>query len=554
MAKKKNKHKNYHFEKLPQIKKRQSAFRDPYSHITTYNTGQLIPIMCKEILPGDNITDFKLSSIQRLQTLIDPIFSSMFYEVNAFFVPNRIIWEHWQNFCGQNDTDAWTDSETYSVPQLIIPENGFRCKSLADYLGVPINVGAGKKISALPFRAYAKVVNDFYRNENINDPCYCPVNDEDLEGSNGTDLVLDVVKGGTPYIVGKQKDLFTSCLPEPQKGDPVPLPMGNLAPVITSDTVSWYSEPIKFANDKTAIWSGYHNVGAFTDNDTKISTPYTSGSSSGLPSPAVPFVGSNLVTDLSEAIGANVNDLRFSFQLQKILELNARYGTRYIEYLYSHFGVVSSDSRLQRAEWLGGARNFVNVNQVLQNSESNQTPLGDTAGYSLTPSFDKLFRHSFEEHGYLLVLVTLKYNHSYDQGLPKMFSRENLYDFYDPMLAHIGEQPILNKEIYFQGNNDDDEVFGYNEAWAHYRYTPNQISGAMRTKYDLSLSSWHLGDSYDELPTLSPDFIREDKANVDRVIAVSSEVENQVLAQFYFDYTINRSMPLYSVPGLIDHF
>lgn len=541
-----------HFSQLPRADIQRSRFDRSSSVKTTFNVGDIIPFYVDEVLPGDTF-DIKTSKVVRMQSLVTPIMDNIYLDTYFFFVPNRLVWEHWQEFNGENTQSAWIPATEYQVPQLTAPTGGWSIGTIADYMGIPTGV-SNLSVNAMPFRAYALIMNDWFRDENLSDPLNVPVNDVTQTGSNGDDYVTDVALGGMPFRAAKYHDYFTSCLPAPQKGPDVLLPLGSHAPVstISSSDVKY---PIPNA---PGLMLGNQTSAGVVDT---VSMSYTPGStvsfSSNIPigTSAAGMIPVNLVADLSQATAATINQLRLAFQVQKLYERDARGGTRYIEILKSHFGVTSPDSRLQRPEYLGGNRIPININQVLQTSQtSDQSPQGNPVGQSLTTDTHRDFVKSFVEHGFVIGVMVARYDHTYQQGLERFWSRRDRFDYYWPVFAHIGEQAVKNREIYAQGTAVDDEVFGYQEAWADYRYKPNRVSGEMRSSAPLSLDVWHLADDYESQPYLSDEWIRENKSTVDRVLAVSSNNSAQLFCDIYVNNRTTRPMPVYSIPGLIDHF
>lgn len=494
---------------------------------------------------------------------MDDIFLDTYY----FFVPNRLTWNHWKQFMGENTESAWIPSVEYEVPQLTAPEGGWNIGTIADYMGIPTGV-SGLSVNALPFRAYALIMNEWFRDENLSDPLNIPVTDATVQGVNTGTFVTDVAKGGLPYTAAKYHDYFTSALPAPQKGPDVTIPVasGGQYPVIPlDDNVTFQSGGVGLrlgdivTNQPFVVSNGQNfplSYGGGTGSGSPLGkTGFYAGSDSGAPS------GASLAPINLWAVGdgsvqaATINQLRLAFQIQKLYERDARGGTRYIEILKSHFGVTSPDARLQRPEYLGGNRIPININQVVQSSstDASGTPQGNTAAYSLTSDNHSDFTKSFVEHGFLIGVMVARYRHTYQQGLERFWSRKDRFDYYFPVFANIGEQAIKNKEIYAQGTEKDDEVFGYQEAWADYRYRPNRVTGEMRSSAPQSLDVWHLGDDYESLPSLSDSWIREDSKTVNRVLAVSDNVSAQLFCDIYVKNLCTRPMPLYSIPGLIDH-
>lgn len=524
---------------------------------TSFNVGQVVPFYLDEVLPGDTFK-IRTNKVVRLQTLITPMMDNLYLDTYYFFVPNRLVWSHWKEFNGENTESAWIPETTYEVPQITSPAtDGWVVGTLADYFGLPTGV-PNLSVSALPFRAYALVINEWFRDQNLQDPLVIPVDDAGTAGVNTGNYVTDVAKGGLPFVAAKYHDYFTSCLPAPQKGPDVTIPVSGGAnlPVVslaetTSPSLSTAAAQFYAPNSSNEYKYLYFNAS---------STPGGAGAS-----------GNNVpITDLSnanngipmnlwavndgEVSAATINQLRMAFQIQKLYERDARGGSRYIEILKSHFGVTSPDSRLQRPEYLGGNRVPIHINQVIQQSATDSTsPQGNVAGQSLTTDSNGDFTRSFTEHGYVIGLMVVRYPHTYQQGIERHWSRKTRFDYYWPVFANIGEQAVLNKEIYAQGSDTDDEVFGYQEAWADYRYKPSRVTGEMRSQYAQSLDSWHLADDYTTQPFLSASWIQEDASTVDRVLAVTSEQANQVFCDVYVQNRTTRPMPMYSIPGLIDH-
>jgi hypothetical protein len=529
----------------------------------SFNVGDVVPFYVDEVLPGDSF-QIRTSKVVRMQTLLTPLMDNIYLDTYFFFVPNRLTWEHWKQFNGENTESAWIPQTEYQVPQLTAPAAGWSVGTIADYMGIPTGV-KNLSVNALPFRAYALIMNEWFRDQNLTDPLNIPVDDATVQGVNTGTYVSDVAKGGLPFKASKYHDYFTSCLPAPQKGPDVTIQTAQLgnAPVVPmnkpvpKDLLN-YPYNVYIPNGNGDFEAGYHagsvHKNAFggaywlADTGNADLDPTIDNGVAGYPA--------NLWAQFDNTVSvATINELRTAFQIQKLYERDARGGTRYIEILKSHFGVTSPDARLQRPEYLGGSRVPININQVIQQSSTAEgtTPLGDTAAYSLTTDVHGDFMKSFVEHGFVIGVMVARYDHTYQQGIERFWSRKSRFDYYWPVLANIGEQAVLNKEIYAQGTAQDNEVFGYQEAWADYRYKPNRVAGEMRSTYVQSLDVWHLGDDYSQLPKLSDSWIREDKANVNRVIAVSDQNANQLFADIYIQNRTTRPMPLYSIPGLIDH-
>lgn len=546
-----NRNTEVHFSQVPHIDIKRSVFDRSTQHKTTFNAGKLIPIFCDEVLPGDTFSG-KISSVVRMTTPIHPTMDNLYADIYWYQVPLRIIWEHLPEFMGENNDTFWTQPTEYEIPQIESPTGGWEKGTIADYLGVPtkIEFKDNHSLNHLPFRAVVKVHIDWFRDQNLQTPAFLDTGDSVTYGSNGSNYIADAIAGGMPLPVAKYHDYFTSALPEPQKGPDVLLPLGTSAPVYgTGGPVRW-----KVITDTSNTLS---TMGVESNNTVTVANG--TGAYSTLRYPTKEQLTSlgyeaPMFVDLENATAATVSQLRQAFAVQRLYERDARGGTRYTEILKAHFGVSSPDGRLQRSEYLGGSRIPINITQVVQTSSTDSvSPQGNTAAYSLTGDISASFTKSFTEHSILLCFICVRNENTYQQGLERMWSRKRRFDFYWPALANISEQPVFNKEIYAQGTDEDDEVFGYQEAWAEYRYKPSRVSGAFRSNYARTLDSWHYADYYDSLPVLGDSFIRASETNVDRTLAVQSELEDQFIGDFYFDLKCVRPMPVYSVPGLIDH-
>lgn len=569
-----NRNTESHFSLTPTVNIGRSKFDRSFDMKTTFNTGDLVPVYCSDVLPGDSIK-MRMSEIVRMQTPIAPVMDNAYMDTYFFFVPNRLIWDHFKAFMGENDTAPWTQTNDYTIPQIVAPATGWKKGSLADYFGFPTKIGS-YKASALPFRAYVKIWNDWFRDENLKNPCYMSTGDADIQGTDKTDLganydyVTDTEKGAAPCKAAKLHDYFTSCLPGAQKGTAVNIPLGNNAPIILGESTYTGAPTNTALNGSTLTYGPTQNGGVLVN-----SMPIDADGNDIQSYSDVTKVNS-LYADLSNAVGATVNQLRQAFAIQKYYEKDALYGSRYIESVRAHFGVVNPDFRVQRSEYLGGKRIPININQVIQTDatskglvptnkkdattgqyyttweENSLTPQGNAAAYSVTQdASEDLFNHSFTEHGWVIGLAVIRTDHGYQQGLNKMFIRKNKFDLYTPEFANLGNVGVLNKEIYLDGTSQDEEVFGYQEAWADYRYQPNIVTAEMRSNYDLSLDIWHWADDYASRPYLDSDWIDEPKENVERTLAVQDQ--DQFFGDFYFGAIWTRPMPLYSIPGLIDH-
>ena len=500
-----------HFALNPtRIDMSRSTFDRSASVKTSFNVGDIVPFFLEEVLPGDTF-DVRTSKVVRMQTLLTPMMDNIYLDSYYFFVPNRLVWKHWKEFNGENTESAWISQTEYSVPQITSPASGWSVGTLADYFGLPTGV-ENLSVSALPFRAYALVMNEWFRDQNLQDPLVVPVDDATVAGVNTGNFVTDCAKGGKPYIAAKYHDYFTSCLPSPQKGHDVTLSVASQGdlPVVpkvekvdpnlyVGSTVNMHFSNLSGAKPNM-VWVDNAPRGALTvaDGNLFVDTSVSGASTA-------PSVDNLWAINPGNAIVATINQLRMAFQIQKLYERDARGGTRYIEVLKSHFGVTSPDARLQRPEYLGGNRVPINVNQVIQQSGTGagaDTPQGTVVGMSQTTDSNHDFIKSFTEHGYIIGVMVARYDHTYQQGIERHWSRKTRFDYYWPVFANIGEQAVLNKEIYAQGSAKDNEVFGYQEAWSDYRYKPNRVTGEMRSAYQQSLDVWHLADDYSQPPSL----------------------------------------------------
>ena len=539
-----------HFSYLPDLNIKRSMFKRPHTHKTSFNAGDCIPVYVDaDILPGDTVK-MNMGSLLRMQTPLFPVMDNAYCDLLFFFVPHRLVWEHWKEFWGENNLTAWEQQTEYTIPQITAPANtGWTAGTIADYMGIPTGV-AGISVNALPFRAYCRAWNDWLRDENLKDPCMITLDETTTTGANSGDYVTYAECGALPLKAAKYHDYFTSALVAPQKGPSVSIPLGSYAPVIGTDKTDWTTTGATLetglVGTPLALYVGNNGYPVVTSGlgHTQAGQTLTAGETIGLGA------------DLSAAIGTTINQLRQSFAIQAFYEAQARGGSRYIEFIKNVFGVTSPDGRLQRAEYLGGTRFNINMDQVLQTSATDNTsPQGNTAAFSCTVSTDEIFEHSFVEHGTLLGIAVVRTDHTYQQGIERMWSRKKFTDFYIPQFANLGEQAILEKEIYATGTQSNDEsVFGYQEAWADYRYKPSRISGELRSTYSQSLDYMHYGDDYSQAPNLSSTWIDETEANIDRTIAVQSSTSNQFFADFYFDATYVRPMPIYSIPAMLNHF
>lgn len=518
----------HQFTMIPKADIPRSSFDCQSTHKTTFDAGYLVPVYVDEMLPGDTFR-LNMTAFARLATPIYPVMDNMHLDSFFFFVPNRLIWSNWQKFMGQQANPS--DSISYVVPQQVSPAGGYAIGSLQDYMGLPTvgQVSGTGTVSHCAFwpRAYNLIWNEWFRDENLQ-------NSVVVDTGDGPDTVTNY----TLLRRGKRKDYFTSALPWPQKGTSVSLPLGTSAPINWSSTNAT-------VNNQTA---GFYSSGAGNQMYGTYGAGITYPNST----------SSTLYADLSQATAATINQLRQSFQIQKLLERDARGGTRYTEIIRSHFGVISPDARLQRPEYIGGGSTNININPIAQTSGTNAsgttTPMGTLAAMGTALAHNHGFTYSATEHGVILGLVSVRADLTYQQGLARMWSRSTRYDFYFPAFATLGEQAVLNKEIYVRGDANDNNVFGYQERWAEYRYYPSRISSLFRSTAAGTIDGWHLAQKFTSLPTLNTSFI-QDNPPVSRVVAVGAAANGQqFIFDSFFDVKKARPMPMYSVPGLIDHF
>lgn len=544
----------FSFESTISSHPKHSKFFRNHQHKTTMNAGDLIPIYIDEVLPGDTF-NLKTTAVIRQTTLIKPIMDASYIDISYWFVPDRLVMDDWKKFMGENTDGAWAVQTKPTIPQIKAPSGGWKTGTIADYMGVPTDI-ENLSISALPFRAYALIYNENYRDQNLQKEAHLDKGNATKNGSNGTNYITDLECGGMPAKAGKYHDYFTSALPSPQKGQPVTIPLGEFAEIhARNEQFSTDKDPNTTLFGTTQSEKADPLYATNTSNKIILKTK-NDGTTAGQTTQPIQF--NNLYADLRQATSITVNELREVITMQQLLELDARGGTRYVEMLKSHFGVNSSDARQQRPEYLGGIHQPLNIQQVPQTSwvdpeQPKGTPQANLSAYSQSNLKNRSFKKAFTEHGQIIGIATIRYNHTYQQGLDKMWSRKDREDFYDPIFANIGEQPILNKEIFAQGTDKDNETFGYQEAWAEYRYKPSKISGKFKSKDKDSLDVWHYGDFYKELPKLSETWIQEDQNNIDRTLAIKSTGKNaepQYQCDFYFENEVERPMPTYSIPGL----
>lgn len=562
-----NRNKDAGFNQVPRLDITRSRFKRRQDVKLTLNAGKLIPFYVDEVLPGDTFS-IDQAAIIRMTTPIFPVMDNCYMDIYYFFTPNRILWKNWKRFMGENDTGPWAQTQEYTVPRIRIyadPRNAVPLEgSLMDYMGIPTKVCKNKntefEVNALPFRAYAMIWQEWFRDQNVDNPAVNSVGDETVSYSDVNDetkideMLQEAYRGGRPLPVNKFHDYFTSALPSPQKaGEPVKLPIEGNANIVALINGKELDTTRVYFRDGYLATSGetqYSYAGNEVTNSGKGQVYTLNGASKETGTSGGTY--NELYADMSSVTAATVNQLRQAFQVQKYYEQLARGGSRYREMIYSLFHTKISDKTVQIPEYLGGTRITINMSQVIQTSGTTaESPQGNTAAVSVTPYNGSMFTKSFEEHGYVIGVCCIRHDHTYQQGLERMWSRKTNLDFYYPVFANLGEQAILKKEIYLSGTETDEQAFGYQEAWAEYRMKPNRICGKFRSNATGTLDSWHYGDNYAEVPSLSQAWMKEGNAEIQRTLAV--ENEPQFIMDTVIDNTSVRPMPMYSIPGLVDH-
>lgn len=564
-----NRNKDAGFNQVPRLDITRSRFKRRQDIKLTMNAGQLIPFYVDEVLPGDTFS-IDQAAIIRMTTPIFPVMDNCYMDIYYFFTPNRILWKNWKRFMGENDTGPWVQKQEFTIPQIKVQAsaNGNALPlegSLMDYMGIPTKVCKDKNteftVNALPFRAYAMIWQEWFRDQNVDNPAINSDEDSTLTYADGNDTkniekcLQEAYRGGRPLPVNKFHDYFTSALPSPQKaGEPVIIPLSGSAPLgmynqATGKVTINSAEMKNIAKDAGLLTAG--STFNATDWDVGDGPVANQGLAIGK-NTLNQYTGITLGADLSTVNATTINQLRQAFQVQKYYEQLARGGSRYREMIYSLFHTKISDKTVQIPEYLGGTRITINMSQVIQTSgTTKESPQGNTAAVSVTPYNGSMFTKSFEEHGFVIGVCCIRHDHTYQQGLERMWSRKTNLDFYYPVFANLGEQAILKKELYLTGTSTDEQAFGYQECWAEYRMKPNRICGKFRSNATGTLDSWHYGDNYQETPSLSQAWMKEGDSEIQRTLAVDNEP--QFIMDTVIDNTSVRPMPMYSIPGLVDH-
>lgn len=542
-----NRNNERHFNQIPEMKASRTRFNRDQTILTTFDSGKLIPFYVDEVLPGDTF-NVDTAAIIRMTTPKYPVFDDAFIDFYYFYCPNRILWDDFKQFMGEVENTPWMPTKNYKVPQIVVKgtaaEGLPKENSILDYMGVPTKVSAQFSINALPIRAYVMIWNQFFRDENIDNAAAWKSTSENVEYQDTGDEgnlegnLQRAINGGRCLPVNKFHDYFTSCLPYPQRGPAVTLPMEGNAPVELYEDV----EANNPYSGKVTLGVSYGGIENKTYKEAKIATLTGQNEKGSM------VTGVKMATNLSAVTAATINDLRKAVAVQQYYEALARGGSRYREQVQALWNVTISDKTVQIPEYLGGGRYHVNINQIVQTTDNDKAPLGETGAMSVTPINESSFTKSFEEHGFIIGVCCVRHNRSYQQGLERFWSREDRLDYYVPQFANLGEQPVKKKEIMLTGKATDEETFGYQEAWADYRMKPNRVSGLMRSNATGTLDFWHYADNYNTVPTLSQEWMEEGKAEIARTLVVQNEP--QFFGAIRIANKTTRRMPLYSVPGL----
>lgn len=534
---------NSHFAKTPNINIPRSKFNMCWDHATSWKHGELIPIACFDILPGDTM-NLSIASLIRMSTPIVPIMGNIDTYIHAFFVPMRLVWENTAKFFGENDSTAGPQTTVYSIPTYDIGDGGLTKYSVGHYLGKPlIDSEISQEVSCLKERAYCLIWNEWYRAQQLQNPVIINLGGK-FDGSYGAIGAKDghaILSDFAPFNVCKKFDYFTAATISPQYGEAVSLPLGSYAPIVLQNNSN--------VNINSVAYSGL----SFTNAETAATGGKTAKVGTQISGKGVTPANIPLLADLSEATAAKINDIRYAFQVQKYLE-RSNFGSRFFEMLAVHYGVTSPDSRLQRPEYLGGTKFGININQVLSTADAqagSTTKLGQTGAVSVTGNKSHLFNKGFVEPGFVMILMSQKHDRSYSQGILREDLKTNRFEIYSPEFANLGDQEIKIEELYAEVN--DGSVFGYQEHWAEYRYRPSQVSGDLDPNSVNPLDFWTLADKYTNRPVLGPSFIEEDRNALSRCLVTGSNGPDYI-GDFYFDCVAIREMPTYSIPGLVDHF
>lgn len=556
-----NRNNERHFLNVPQMHASRTRFNRDQTILTTFDSGKLIPFFVDEVLPGDTF-QVDTSAIIRMTTPKYPVMDDAFIDFYYFYCPNRILWDDFKYFMGEVEDTPWAPTKEYRMPELVclgskndpVPYE----ESILDYMGVPTKIKSEFRINALPVRAYVKIWNEYFRDENVDnkaalltkgiDEAYQDKKDESLD-----EILKKAYTGGRCLPVNKFHDYFSSCLPYPQRGPAVTMPMTGNAPIRLGNTNGEYQD-----------FTGAVEMVLSTTSTSNVPGSLTYVKSTGAPGEkqVMQFTGKEntsgetgaggwMYADLASVTATTINDLRKAVAVQQYYEALARGGSRYREQVQALWDVTINDKTVQIPEYLGGGRYHVNMNQIVQTSgqqSSTDTPIGETGAMSVTPVNESSFTKSFEEHGFVIGVLCVRHNRSYQQGLERFWSRKDRLDYYVPQFANLGEQPVKKKEIMLTGSASDEDTFGYQEAWADYRMKPNRVSGLMRSNATGTLDFWHYADNYDAVPTLSQGWMKEGKAEIARTLIV--ENEPQFFGAIRVANKTTRRMPLYSVPGL----